>query len=180
MIPSGDMVVMLSSLHLSALAVASVWCPTHPGLAIPTVIANVARHQFDTLMTSTDWPSLHKPVAGWCVLTDRQKSRILIKLAESLNSNSKVPLVGVQPVLIPYRMKTGELKFAGHGRIVQQDLFFVGGRAAWAIFVLLKDEGLPVLDGGLSAGGWDKRALAIAAKVKAFVEKAAKCEPKNK
>jgi hypothetical protein len=67
--------------------------------------------------------------------------------------------------MIPYRLEKGELQFHGHGLVVSQDLFTMGGRAAWAIGKLL-DEELPELNGGLTADEWANRADEIVGRVK--------------
>jgi hypothetical protein len=111
---------------------------------------------------------------------DPKRVRLLTLLLPALRKKEEVPLPSDGSFEVQYRVKIGQMKAIGLGASYSQDLYLTGGRAAKAISILLGDDDLPDLDGGLDKAEWTKRADAIEAKVKAFVAKAAKDAPKKK
>lgn len=128
------------------------------------------RGEFFTL--AREWRDLPKG--------DPKRVRLLTLLLPALRTKEEVPLPSDGSFDVNYRVKIGQMKAVGIGGHYSQDLFLTGGRAAEAISILLRNEDLPNLDGGLDKAEWTKRADAIEAKVKAFAASAAKDAPKKK
>ncbi|MFO0849784.1 MAG: hypothetical protein U0871_14705 [Gemmataceae bacterium] len=125
-----------------------------------------------------DCPTLHKVISDWKSLGLLSRVRLVDALTPHLTDQTKVGVANPADLMISYRFKTGELKFYGHGWGPGQDLFLVGGKAAWAINVLMGPDGestssavgLPELDGGLTKEEWDRRAGVIKQYVAQFRE----------
>ena len=66
----------------------------------------------------------------WCV---NNRAQIIPDLIELLNDRSEPGLTNSADLIIPERLNTGEIKFYGHGGIVNDDLFTVAGRASWLL-----------------------------------------------
>jgi hypothetical protein len=66
----------------------------------------------------------------WCV---NNRAVIIPDLIELLKDRSEPGLTNSADLIIPERLNTGEIKFYGHGGIVNDDLFTVAGRASWLL-----------------------------------------------
>lgn len=56
-------------------------------------------------------------------------AEMIPKLIELIDNNNEVGLINTADLIIWERIQSGDLKFYGHGGIVQDDLFKVSGRA---------------------------------------------------
>jgi hypothetical protein len=136
-------------------------CPTHLGL-VPD--ARPLTKQVAAYLASKQWPEVFRTVKAWSKLPKDDQTRLAELLTKSLIDRSPVQLRDTQDLIIPYRLARGELNDRGHGLVVCQDLFTVGGRAAWALSRLLETD-LPYLNDGLTAEEWVKRVADITRRV---------------
>jgi len=120
------------------------------------------------------WPKVMDTIARWEKLPRPVRVRLAMELRPALHTTAFVRPTNTADLMVPYRIRTGELKHVGLGLHVRQDVFLSGGRAAFAIERLTGADDFPTLDGGLTPGEWNGRALAIEAKVKAFANAPAK------
>lgn len=147
-------------MHLATLTLLAIYA-----ISGPTSINSSMQQQIDNYLTTDKWPALLHTVEAWSRLAKADRARLIELLAPSLTNCKRVPLYETADLIIPYRTDKGDLKFQGHGLVVRQDLFTIGGRAAWAIGKLL-DVDLPELHGGLTIDEWNKRIIDIQARVK--------------
>ena len=138
----------------------------------------VADAEARRFLAMTSCPDAFNVLEIWTKRSPSYKLHLAKTLAKSLQNNAVVKLRSTADLIIPNRIVTGGLMAYSHGYCPGQDVFLVGGRAAWGIAELTNLDQLPTLDDTLTAGEWNKRALAIEVKVKAFVEKSDK--PKKK
>ncbi len=137
---------------------------------IAEAVRRAEKVEIAVVLSEPQWPKVFGAINGWERLPRAARVRLAAKLVPALHTTAFVRPINTADLMVPYRLQTGELKHIGFGLHIQQDVFLSGGRAAFAISRLIGDENLPVLDGGLTAGEWNKRALAIEAKVKAFAK----------
>lgn len=147
----------------------------------PRLFARLEAREVRDVLTNPSCPRLLSIVDRWAALPAENRARLAARLVPALHSNARIGLDDARRVIVFYRVQIGEMKNDDHALLVGQDIFLTGGRAAFAIAHLLdKGSRIDVLDGGLTAGEWNKRALAIEAKVKAFIESVLKDAPKKK
>ncbi|MCU0702403.1 MAG: hypothetical protein MUF18_00240 [Fimbriiglobus sp.] len=139
----------------------------HPALALAE--GPIVRELVKTYLAAEKYPAVSKTVKAWERLPKGDQLRLAELLVPSLTDCGRVSLKDPEDMIILYRLETGDLQYQGHGFAVKQDLFTVGGRAAWAIEKLLGDE-MPELNGGLTGDEWARRAADIAKRVKEAVE----------
>ena len=171
---------MLSlTLVMKAAAVAALcMSPSPPGAAPEGEQMKMAEQkQLTDFLTSKQWPELFRGAEAWSRRPLADRARLAGLLSPALADRRHVGLRDTQDLIIWYRIDTGDLKFQGHGRVVRQDLFVAGGRAAWALSRLM-DVDLPELNAGLTQEEWDRRAALIADQVKKF--RAAATRPARK
>lgn len=167
-------------LALSLCTVAHLFVPVGSGEQVPRFVALLEDRQIAEVLSHPSASVFMRHLAEtWPKLPQTARARLAAKLLPSLRSMTKAVLAEAGDLNVTYRVNSGEMKAQGMGLTVDQDLFLTGGRAAFAVSCLLSEDGFPdpsvaVLDGGLTADEWTKRADAIEAKVKAFAAKAAK------
>jgi len=66
----------------------------------------------------------------WCFA---HPSEVFPHLICRLSNKTKIGLINTADLIIWDRIRTGELKFYGHGAGMQEDLFTVAGRASWIL-----------------------------------------------
>ena len=132
--------------------------------AVPPELRPDAKQVADYL-AAEELPALLQAGGVWYRLRKADRNRVVDLLTPALASRKRVPLRETADLIITYRWATGDLEFYGHGGFVDQDLFTVGGRAAWAIGELL-DVKLPELNEGLTFKDWAARVNDIARIVK--------------
>ena len=137
---------------------------------IAEAVRRAEKVEIAVVLSEPQWHLVLKAIGGWETLPRPVRVRLATALVPALHTTAFVRPTNTADLMVPYRLQTGELKHIGFGLLIRQDVFLSGGRAAFAISRLIGDEDLPVLDGGLAAGEWNKRALAIEAKVKAFAK----------
>lgn len=165
---------MLATIHMTTVFM-SLLLPDEYGRLLPaTRVHRAEEKQISLLLTSKDWHPVLKIEREWIELPLHVRLRLAKKLCPALHSNALVGLLNTADLIIPYRVKTGEMRGLGMGLCSFQDLYLRGGRAAWAISSLIDDDQFPILDGGLTPGEWNERALKIEARVKDFAAEAAK------
>ncbi len=140
---------------------------SHPA-AVPLGVRAEAK-QVAGYLAAEQWPDLFRTVEAWCLLPRADRVRLVGLLAPALESRKRVPLRTPEDLIIMYRWGTGDLEFKGHGGFVNQDLFTVGGRAAWAVEELL-DIGMPELNEGLTFRDWAARVGDIAGLIKSATD----------
>jgi hypothetical protein len=116
-------------------------------------------------LSTIQCPGVIYSAEAWAQLPKTERARFVEPLLDALTDCRRVGLRDTADLIIPYRIGTRELKFQGHGGIVRQDLFLVGGRAAWALSRLFETD-LPELNGGLTVDQWAERAADIAKRVR--------------
>ena len=170
---------------LSLCAIAHLLIPVGAGEQVTRFVSLLEDRQIAEVLSHPAASVFMRHLAeAWPKLSPAARARLAAKLVPSLRSTTKVALTEAGDLNVTYRIKTGEMKGQGMGLTVDQDLYLTGGRAAFAISCLLSKDGFPdpsvaVLDGGLTADEWAKRADAIEAKVKAFAAIEAKDAPKK-
>ena len=92
-----------------------------------------------------DYVESRDTIARWQQLPKESRIVLISCLVRRLQSDEKVRLRNTEDTIIWNRLLTGELKFQGHGLIINQDLFIVGGKAAWAIGELISVNNLPMI-----------------------------------
>ena len=120
--------------------------------------------QVQNYLAVKPYPELSRTVQAWSKYPDSNRRRLTLKLIDKLSDRTFVGLAKPQDLIIFYRLNTGDLQLQGHGGVVYQDLFLVGGRAAWALSEMYAVRGLPELNAGLSQEEWNKRAKHITAR----------------
>jgi hypothetical protein len=81
-----------------------------------------------------DYDKFHLTLAKMAVLPPGERKAVLRLLTRHLTSTTRVGLRNSADTIIPYRTyTTRELYDFGHGGLVYQDLFIVGGKAAYAV-----------------------------------------------
>lgn len=73
----------------------------------------------------------------WCFVHPTEAFPGLIA---SLTNKTKIGLVNTADLIIWDRIRTGELKFYGHGGGMQEDIFTVAGRASWILNWMTGEE----------------------------------------
>ncbi len=66
----------------------------------------------------------------WCT---RNRTQIIPELIKLLKDRREPGLINTADLIIAERIDSGDLKFWGHGGVVQDDLFTVAGRASWLL-----------------------------------------------
>lgn len=66
----------------------------------------------------------------WCFT---HPSEVFPHLICRLSNKTKIGLVNTADLIIWDRIRTGELKFYGHGGGMQEDIFTIAGRASWIL-----------------------------------------------
>lgn len=133
----------------------------------PEPKAKPLAEQVSTYLATEKCPEVESAVEAWVRLPKADRANLAGLLVPALTDVRRVGLREPGDLFIAYRVRTGDLKFYGHGWAVKQDLFTTGGRAAWAISRLL-DTDLPELNAGLTAEKWAERATEIAKRVERF------------
>ena len=125
------------------------------------------KQQVALYLNTKSWPEAFCLVDGW---TERPKveqvlmTKILLK---RLADRNHVELHDADDIIIYYRVKTKDMDF--HPRIIldiSQDLFTIGGRAVYAMSMILEVNNLPELNDGLSQEEWTRRVEEITARIK--------------
>ena len=124
-----------------------------------------ATHAVDELTTCNDFKKLDQLLQEWSAWPEATKQTLFPALSEQLGSLRELTLTNMEDVAVMGRVKTGKMKWHMHGLMVQQDIFTVGGRAAWALEHLLKTE-LPSIEAGLGQDELLKRVKTIKDKIK--------------
>lgn len=114
----------------------------------------------ESFLIETDYPKLRKVVAVWGTLSASDRVLLTEIISNHLRTTTKSGLTNPQDLIIPYRNDVGDLKFQGHGDVVYQDLFIVGGKAAWMIEELTGVR-LPEINEGLDKDSRERRANEI-------------------
>ena len=113
-------------------------------------------------LTKKDWDHIYMIPLTWAKLPEKKRQAIGKLLLPKLTDRTNVGLINTADLIIYYRIDIGDMKFYGHGWSIPQDLFLIGGRAAYALSQLYDLDTLPELNAGLSKAEWDKRAKQIA------------------
>lgn len=150
------------------------------------VLAGIANDRVNEGIVSAfiaepDLPALLKTQESWKRLSLSKRVRLAELFATHLPNRTKVGVKRPADLIISSRVNSGELKLYGHGWMPGQDLFLIGGKAAWAISELMapceipwgQGVTLPELDGTLPAAVWDQRVAEIKRYVSTFREVAA-------
>ena len=148
---------MYISLGLLAL---SLLAPDRDALAQDRAL----NQQVQKYLAAKPYPELSRTVQAWSKYPDSDRRRLTLKLIDKLSDRAYVGMTEQTDMVIFYRVETGDMKMYGHGGQIYQDLFLVGGRAAWALSEMYEVRGLPELNAGLSQEEWNKRAKQIAAR----------------
>ncbi len=81
----------------------------------------------EQITTSDDYQVLRR-IRFWCAYNGRT---IIPRLIELLTDPTVVGLRNSADLIIWERIERGDLKFYGHGGIVEDDIFSIAGRASW-------------------------------------------------
>ncbi len=143
------------------------------GLIAAAPVPDTVRKQLDNeasaYVLEPDYPKFLRTVEEWKKLPLGHRAQLIESLARHLNSTQKPGVVNPDDLIIPYRIKTKDLKFYGHGHLVMQDLFIVGGKAAWAIEQLTGvDTWLPEINEGQTKEERAKRVEVISGYAASF------------
>ena len=118
--------------------------------------------QVTTYLTAKEWPEVFELARDWTKPWCKFRPYVTMVMIRELNNRSYVKLCNTADMHVSYRLMTGEMKDQGHGRVIFQDLFTRGGRAAWALSEMYDLNHIPELNAGLSKAEWNKRAKQIA------------------
>jgi hypothetical protein len=120
-------------------------------------------------IVETDYHTLRSTVESWKSLPVDSRMPLVNLLARHLMSIKRIGVNNPEDLIIPYRYDRGDLKNLGHGYCVKQDLFIVGGKAAWAIEELMGiPMSLPEINEGLAKQERAKRAEEIKGYIKDY------------
>jgi hypothetical protein len=70
-------------------------------------------------------------------LPEAARKNLVVLLLQKLSSSGDLALENYADMFVPSRVEAGKMTFAGHGLLIDQDVFLENGRAAWAIEQLL-------------------------------------------
>jgi hypothetical protein len=84
---------------------------------------------------------------SWCIKNYRQAFPYLVA---RLSDKRKIGLNHTADLIIWDRIGSGDLKFYGHGGVIEEDVFTIAGRASW-ILNELTGEKFAVVHGNLTA-----------------------------
>ena len=163
------------------LAMRALFTPADDAWGTFRVVQLTEEQQVNAMLTQPDWPMLKELWVEWEIGSQDVQVRLALRLLPHLRDTTRVPLNDAGDLLLPHRLKTGEL-LPSPKRLyqAQHDVFLKGGRAAYGLRAVanLNDASL-ALDGGLTVDDWDKRAARIETLVKAFVERNTPKPPKK-
>ena len=81
---------------------------------------------------------------AWKTAGPDQKIALMEELEKSLGSTKAIPLTNTADMMVWSRPSQGN--FDGHGLILKQDVYVVGGKAAWAMEFVLDLQLPPILE----------------------------------
>jgi hypothetical protein len=84
------------------------------------------------------------------------RRRVVHRMAAYLAARDRVRTTNLDDSIILYRVRRGDMPMRAQGGVVAQDLFIVGGRAAWAI-AEITGLSIPELNEGLSPQEYQAR-----------------------
>ena len=92
-----------------------------------------------------NYHNLRKTIGTWQTLPKPARVIVIETLFRRLPSDEVIKLRSTGDLMIESRIDSGDLKFGGHGHSIEQDLFTIGGKAAWAIGELISVDNLPMI-----------------------------------
>jgi hypothetical protein len=126
------------------------------------------RAQVASYLDTKSASELVQTAERWRKLPVEDRVRLVELLSRHLVSTKPARLPDPEDLIIWYRLDKGELTWPGHGLSVRQDVFIVGGRAAWALYWIMGGEDLPELNEGLSRDERQRRVEEILLRVRRF------------
>jgi hypothetical protein len=140
--------------------------PAERAVAVRDIRATLALYpRVNEYLTEPDCRTLERTVGEWVKRPVTDRARVVEMLAPHLKRTDKPGLTHHQDgVRISYRLEVGDQKHGSFRWSTKQDLFLVGGRAAWAIErVANTNATLPELSAGtLRARDWEQNVKVIA------------------
>jgi len=133
----------------------------------PDTMQAQVQQAVDALLTTKDWLQLYRLVnETWPkTLPEAVQKQLIVALLKRMPSDRALVLENTCDMVIMSRLAAGKMSFAGHGIILQQDLYLEGGRCAWAIEELIGSTGLPAITEGMTPAQREEAARQAAYRV---------------
>jgi hypothetical protein len=148
------------------LAIASTVCALLTGPEIRSYVdVSVEAKRF--LYHLESMSDMHDRLRYYQHLSGENRRRMVYVMASHLGTRARVRTTDLADDMVKYRVQIGEVKIRAQGLWIEQDLFIVGGRAAWAI-AEITGLSVPELNEGLTPQEYQARVDKIKAKLKCY------------